>query len=309
MEKTKISAIGGLAAIFTALLWLLPSAVEAKGELDCKKDSLQAAIDLAKPGDVITVKGTCKENLVIPEEVHSITLDGKGKAKIDGGKDNTTNTVTIRGRGITITGFTITGGRTGISLDGGNATIDDNTIQNTGAHGVVVGLNGSAKIVNNTIQNNPENGIFVTQSSFARIGVLFQSDTVASPNMILNNGSNGIFVRRSSSAVIVGNDISGNNDGVDVNRVSHASIASNTIDSNVRRGIVVSENSGVDLGSDSADPETIFTLPNSTTGGSKNGERGLVCRRNSYVDGRVGTLNGDDGDRFIGGNCDNSLAD
>ncbi len=306
MEKTKISAIGGLAAIFTALLWLLPSAVEAKGELDCKKDSLQAAIDLAKPGDVITVKGTCKENLVIPEEVHSITLDGKGKAKINGGKDNTTNTVTIRGRGITITGFTITGGRTGITLSGGNATIDNNTIVNTGRAGVRVELNGSAKIVNNTIQNNPGNGITVTQSSFASIGVLFLSDTVARPNMILGNGNNGISVRRLSSAVIVGNDISGNDDGVDVRTVSHAAIASNTIESNTRRGIIVDENSGVDLGTDSAVTETIFTLPNSTTVGREN-DIGLVCRNKSIVDGRVGTLN--ISGRAISSGCINSLFD
>lgn len=296
MEKTKISAIGGLAAIFTALLWLLPSAVETKGELDCKKDSLQAAIDLAQPGDVITVKGTCKENLVIPEEVHSITLDGEGKAKIDGGKDNTTNTVTIRGKGITIRGFTITRGRSGIVISRGEATIEDNIIKETTRIGIFVNNHSFAFIRDNTITDNSLDGISVTRTSTARIGFsILSSVRIPKPNIITGNGRDGISVQRNSFADIDNNTISMNTlRGIRVRRLSLAEINDNAINNNGSDGIIVLENSGVNI--------------SGNTTGTDNGGFGISCAINSYANGRLGTLIGSNGAKdFSDSSCVDSL--
>lgn len=71
--------------VFAALLWILLSVAEAATtKVDCSSASLQAAIEKAKPGDTLLVSGTCKENLVIHAEVARITLDGQGKATIEG---------------------------------------------------------------------------------------------------------------------------------------------------------------------------------------------------------------------------------
>ena len=94
---------------------------------------------------------------------------------------------------------------------------------------------------------------------------------------------------RSSSALIVGNTISENTyDGIRVAKVSQADISNNTIDGNGRYGILVTQNSGVNLGRDTG--TTILDLPNTTTVG--NGDKGLSCSIGGYADGRLGTLKG-----------------
>lgn len=78
-------------------------------------------------GTVAQNRGAVR-GIVLGQEVDRITLDGQGTATING--DPSAFTVTVRGRGITIRGFTITGGLQGIAvLDGGSAVIDGNTIQ------------------------------------------------------------------------------------------------------------------------------------------------------------------------------------
>ncbi len=305
--KTKVCAF----SVLVAFIWLLPSVVGAQA-VDCDTDppgALQAAINAAAPTAApvtITVTGTCNENVIIGENKHRLTLDGQGIVSING-PDTTFATVSVRGRAITIKGFTITGGQNGVNImRGGTAIIDGNTIQSTGSNGINVFSHSFARIVNNTIQNNPASGINVNENSFARIGFLEGDDMVATPNTIQNNGANGIGVFRSSNARIIANTISTNTgNGVFVNSVSHADIASNTIDGNTGDGILVGRNSGVDLGRDTGD--TIFDLPNSTTIGSENGGFGIRCFINSYMDGRQGTLNGASGDVNFTGGCINSL--
>jgi len=165
MERTKISTIRGL-VVLGALLWLLPSGGEAATiQVDCPSASLQAAVDKAKPGDILLVSGTCNENVFIQAEVQRITLDGQGKAIIDG-PDTTRNVIYVRGRDVTIKGFIVRGGRNGIVINvGGTAVVDGNTVENTGRHGVLVEQVSFARIINNTIRNNPRDGIIVGGSS------------------------------------------------------------------------------------------------------------------------------------------------
>jgi len=217
-----------------------------------------------RPGDTLFVSGSCNENVVIPEEIQNVTLDGQGAATING-PDASRPTINIRGNGITIRKFaSISGGESGITVTrGGTATIDNNVIQKTGTNGIVVNQSSSARIVNNTIQENPANGIVINDSSSARIGVLMTDDTEASPNVIQSNKEDGIVVARSSNARIVGNTISGNAEhGILVNRVSHADVSSNTIDGNGGDGVFVFRNSGVNLGE--ATGSGIFDSPNNT---------------------------------------------
>jgi len=303
MDKTRIDAIG-VSSLLAGLLWLLSGVAGAATiTVNCDAgDKIQGKLSSAKPGDILLVSGTCNENVDIPAEVSRITLDGQGKAAIHG-PDSTQPTVFIIGREITLKGFTITGGRWGISIArGATAVIDRNTIQNTGAHGMEVAQNSFARIVNNTIQNNPRTGIAVLGSSSVHIGVLQTSDRVPSPNTIQNNGS-GILVVRSSTARIMGNTISNNKgNGVLVQQASHADIGGNTFNGNGRNGIHVVGNSAVNL-ADSA--MRIFEQPNSTT--SDNQGFGIQCELGGYADGRLGTLNGAKGAKDVSGGCVDNL--
>jgi parallel beta-helix repeat protein len=249
------------------------------------------------------VSGTCNENVFIGSELSRIVLDGQGAATING-PDATSNTIAVQGRGITVRGFTITGGSRGIFVSrGAEATIDGNTIEFTGGEGIQVFNGSSARILNNTIQDNPDHGIFVVGTSIADIGISAATQTVADTNTIQNNSGDGILVSRGSSARIVGNTISNNiGTGISVESNSTADTASNTIDGNGNNGINVLRNSSVRLGRDTG--ATLIATPNSTT--VNNTGAGVRCRINGSVDGKVGTLNGTVAAVDIAGECTDS---
>jgi len=88
-------------------------------KVDCQKgETIQNKIDGAKAGDVIEVSGTCNENLVIRKKMHDVTLDGQGTATIRG-TDPLRSTIHVQGKQITIRGFAITGGSSGIIVNRG----------------------------------------------------------------------------------------------------------------------------------------------------------------------------------------------
>jgi parallel beta-helix repeat protein len=310
MKKIEIKKIYGLIAL-GAFLWFLPSVGLGQCNVSIgttSYTSINAAVNAAGPFTTINVSGTCNEIVQIPANKNSVTLNGGGTATIScqsppfpQGFCATQINVLILGKAISITGFNITGGVTGIQLIGGsNATINGNTIYGTDRSGISVAQDSFAHILNNTIHDagiNPSlpgrfpqrGGIIVNDNSSAYIGVRSPSDTVASPNIIRNN-FNGIILGRSSSARIVGNTISNNTeDGIVVSQVSQADIADNLIDGNGENGIFVTQSSGVNLGNDKG--TTIFDLPNSGT----NGNKGLSCSIGGYVDGVLGTLYGTHG--------------
>jgi parallel beta-helix repeat protein len=300
--KQKISLL--LFAILGSFLMVGTSGA-ATFQLVCgQQRTITEALRRLPPGDTLFVSGACNENVLIPEQVVNITLDGQGTATING-PDASSSTINVRGNGITIRNFaSVTGGETGILVTrGGTATIDSNVIQNTGTNGIVVNLSSSARIINNTIQGNPAHGILISEGSSARVGFVMADDTEASPNVIQKNGENGIIVTGTSNARIVGNTISGNTEnGVLVNRVSHGDVSSNTIDGNGGDGVFVFRNSGVNLGEDTG--SGIFDSPNTTN--VNNGGFGIRCAINSYGDGRIGSLNGASGPVSFAANCVNA---
>ena len=288
MEKKLI--IRPLVTAFIFFFCLLPSVGKAQTPVNCATaGALQAAINAAGAGATLLVSGTCNENVFIGEDKDRITLDGQNSATISGLPANsaTSPTIQVRGKGISIRNFaSITGGQDGI----------------------LVIRRGTAIIINNTIHNNARHGININENSSARIGFIFGSDTVASPNTIRDNGGRGILVSRSSNARIAGGSIYGNgDDGIAVDRVSHANISNVTIGAsgNGGDGVFVAQNSSVNLGNDTG--TTIFDLPNSTT--SNNFGFGIRCVTNSSVDGRLASLNGISGPISLSGSCTNSLAD
>ena len=105
---------------------VLPSSHAATINVACPGASLQAAVDSGQPGDIIEVTGTCSENVLVRNEKQRLTLDGGGTATING-PSSSSPTLNVRGKGILIQGFTITGGSDGVDVNrGSNAVINNN---------------------------------------------------------------------------------------------------------------------------------------------------------------------------------------
>jgi parallel beta-helix repeat protein len=290
-------------------LGLGPSVGQAQADkhtLTCGPEkTIGQAIKTLKPGDTLLVSGTCNENIDLGEEVHGITLDGQGSATING--EASVNTITVTGTGITIRGFTITGGFQCIAvLDGGSALIDGNTIEHAAFNGITVFRNSTAQIINNTIQNNPSSGIQVQASSSARIGFTGPpSNRVSAPNTIQNNGAPGIQVLRASSAQIFTNTIQNNGShGVSVDRNAQAEIAACIITGNAGDGIRGMRNAGVDIGTDATGATPQFEDDTNT---GSNGGFGVRCMVDGFVDGRLGTLTGTLGGKSFTEACTDSV--
>ncbi|MBK9673889.1 MAG: right-handed parallel beta-helix repeat-containing protein [Betaproteobacteria bacterium] len=275
--------------------------------VNCPGDSLQAAVELAVAGDTIQVTGTCTESVLIRNEQVRIALDGQNVATISPTSGHAA--FTVRGKGITIRNFTITGGPgAGIWVNrGSNAVITQNHIYAMGGNGITVNQLSFAVIRNNNIHDNAGDGIAISETSDSRIGFDQNYDTAASPNTIQGNGGRGITVSGSSKARIVGNTITGNvGDGIGVFRNAQADIAGNTLNSNGGSGVSVGFNGGVQLGEDN--PSTFFDQPNITT--AKNFDYGILCTLGAYVRGHLGNTNQIDGalaQTNLSASCPNSL--
>ena len=243
--------------------------------------TIEQFLNELNPGDTLLLSGTCNENVAIGEGHRNITLDGQGVTTINA-PVSTSAAILVRGRGVTIRGFAINGGRHGVQISrGGSATVDGNMIQNATAHGISVVNGSSARIVDNTVQGNGETGIQITESASADIGFI-ESETDARPNTIMNNGSSGIGVSDASHAEIEANTIKGNvssgilvsgsssarigfragvpgsfespnviegntGSGISISRSSSARISTNSIKSNLGGGISVTDNSTADI--------------------------------------------------------------
>jgi parallel beta-helix repeat protein len=256
--------------------------------VNCPADSLQAAVEAAVPGDTIQVTGTCTESVLIRNEQMRIALDGQNVATIS--PTSGYAAFTVRGKGIAIRNFTITGGPgAGIWVNrGSNALIIQNHIHSMGGNGITVNQLSFAVIRNNNIHGNAGDGILISETSDSRIGFDQNYDSAASPNTIQNNGGRGITVSGSSKARIAGNTISGNTgDGIGVFRSAQADIAGNTINTNGGSGVNVGMNGGVQLGED--DPSTFLDQPNVTT--ANNIGYGINCSLGAYVRGHLGSAN------------------
>lgn len=271
--------------------------------VDCNAgEKIQDKLAVAQPGDTIQVSGACSENVAILSEVVRITLDGQGKTVIQAPPKG--DGFFIRGREITVKGFTITGGRDGIHLSGvaagASANIVGNTIRKTGRHGIHLDHSSVGRIAGNTIEDVRASGIDVAEGSVARIGYLLRP-LGHGPNTIRGAGEHGIAVTRGSSARIVGNAIENNKgSGVFVTRNSQADIFGNSISGNAGNGITASHNGGVNLDNE----DQLFNLgPNQTDPGSKNAGAGLSGSVGGYADGPMGTLDGVKGAKEMDGSC------
>ncbi|MBI4523628.1 MAG: right-handed parallel beta-helix repeat-containing protein, partial [Deltaproteobacteria bacterium] len=258
MQTMRFGRLKGILLFATCLLIVPGWAGAATKQRTCGPQPGQTIanfLDELNPGDTLLLSGTCNENVVIGEGHRNIIIDGQGTTTINA-PDANASAVLIRGNRITLRGFTILGGRSGVHVTrGGTATVDRNTVRNAQNHGILV-INGSnASITNNLVELNGAAGIQISENSNADIG--FQSDaaTVGAPNTVRMNGSNGIGVTGAS----------------------HAEIEGNLVRENATHGISLSESSSARIGFQSGAPGS-FAAANTV---ELNGVNGINVARSS----------------------------
>lgn len=268
---------------------------------------IQTSLRSLRPGDTLAVTGTCRENVMIPPEATGITLNGQNRSTIQHPRDTTTtgasrHVVYVRGRAITIAGFTIRDGQDGIHLSGpASAVIRDNQIISNRGRGIHMDKGSVAQIIGNRIRENGGEGIHITENSYARIGFLIPPDRVLRPNSIENNGAGGVLVERTSGAWLVGNTIRGNGGpGIAIDRHSEADVLANAISGNRGDGIKATRESGVNLNSEGTQRTD---GPNQTDPSLKNSGVGVSCSVGGYASGPLGTLTGIRGTKEFDSTC------
>lgn len=303
-------SFGKMGGLCVAFVILLPAAGAAGDTrlVDCDAgNSIGGTLPLLKPGDTVLVSGTCVENVELSGQTgqfDGITLDGQGITTIRGPDASRDNLRLTGVRGVTVTGFRITGGRDAIHVRWGTMVfILGNTIEETGRDGIQLTRGSWAHVSSNVIQNNPRNGMQV-QESTVRVGASLDEPPQPAPNLIQGNGSHGIAVSRASVVRINGNTIRSNRgNGIFVDTLSHVDTAANTIEDNSQNGIQVTQNSGVNLGRDTG--SGLENSPNST--GRPNGQYGIDCSLGAYADGRLGSLTGARGQKNFTTGANDSL--
>jgi nitrous oxidase accessory protein NosD len=282
--------------LFGLLMVTASQAAAATVAVDCGAGgALGPTLASLKPGDVLAVEGTCHENIILPVDLHDITVDGQGKSTI-AATDARAPAVQVLGREITLKGLTVTGGQFAIAINrGATAIVENNIMEEAALGGLEVSQNSFARVVNNTVRHNKQYGVLVLGSASVHLGVMQTGDRNPQPNVIENNGGDGIMVIRSSTARIIGNRLSRNGrHGLTVQQASHADVAGNDISGNSEYGIRVVGNSGVNL-ADSA--MRVFEQANTTA--APNGGFGIRCEIGAYIEGPLGSLGGRRGPKDV----------
>lgn len=181
-----------LSFVALAMLGLSVYSRGADVKVNCNKNhaTISAALKLLNPAEAntVTVSGRCKENVLILS-FDRLTLISKSGATINDGSKGTNTVVDIEdSRRVTLQGFTINGGITGVAC--GTASVcylTANTIQSSVGDGVTVGVGASLFSNTNVIQNNAEGLRVALGSAVISGGDAFQGNT--GPGILVGDGS------------------------------------------------------------------------------------------------------------------------
>ena len=302
MKNTRISGLGGLAAIFAALLLLLPSVGEAQdvtltpegkvpgkpfqilqGQLDDLQNrvtelervegqtvpftcggttTLGEAVANLKPGDTLEVSGTCNPHGLVLEGDNRGTMDGGGTATLTCTNPDD-NAVEVRGRGWIIKNFAkIKGCRNGILVTRGGTAIIDNNII------------GDVTDPNRT-------GIKVSQGSSA---IIINNTIQNTIRLAISITSSSALIGILSSLdiapspnIIQNNSLIEGRSAINLSRSASAIIVGNAISGNGGNGIRVSDSSAARIGFFGGPGARVFMF-NTISG---NGGSGIIVARSS----------------------------
>jgi len=209
--------------------------------------TIQEAINAANPQDTIYVRaGVYYENIVVNKTVSLIGVD-KDTTIIDGRAGG--NVISIIANQVTVSGFTIQMGKSGVSIQSNNNTIYGNRITNNSDGGVCIILGSANNVVHsNEIKNNGGvdvrfgDGVYIESSNNFIVG-----------NTVTNNRRGGVVVVGSYNYILE-NNVIGNSwggpypgglgffSGISVTYCHHVEIVGNNIANNKLHGLYIYSN-------------------------------------------------------------------
>jgi parallel beta-helix repeat protein len=192
-------------------LAVLLSSVAIQAKVISVTTTIQAAVDAASPGDVVSVPpGTYRENVLVTKS--GISIEGSREAVLDGAglAGNTGILVQPAAPSTGIEGFAISGltiqnySQNGILL----AQVEDFSIKggkytNNGQYGIFPVLSSRGRVESNEVSGSNDTGLYIGQSS-----------DVTMTNNIATNNTIGLEVENSSHVTVQGNSAFGNSTGI-----------------------------------------------------------------------------------------------
>ncbi|MEU1948681.1 right-handed parallel beta-helix repeat-containing protein [Streptomyces sp. NPDC020125] len=237
MRTPKLRHLAGLTAVLVIELAQLPGAhaapVDPADQAATRHvvqpgQSVQAAVDAAKPGDTIELRpGTYRENIQISTD--RLTLLGAGESTVlSPAAKPSDNACGAAGHGICVTGtaedpvsdvrigsLKVTGfAKNGIWGSGTDRmTVRDTVAEGNGQQGMGQEMSTRGTFADNVSRSNKQSGIFLANTMDAEGGATDALGTLVAGNQLSGNRT-GVVVRRLRDLTVEGNTITGNCAGV-----------------------------------------------------------------------------------------------
>ncbi|MER6347394.1 right-handed parallel beta-helix repeat-containing protein [Streptomyces sp. NPDC001595] len=228
MTKCHIAYLACTAALMGVGLGAAPPIAVPETHLVFPGESIQEAVDAAKPGDTVLVTtGTYHQSVKVTTS--GLSLRGMGRDTVirpsadkaadacaasgngicvEGTKDRAVRDVTVAS--LTVTGFAKSG-VSAVSTDG--LTVHDVTAVKNGVWGIAQERSIRSVLRKNTARDNGDAGLFLANTISAEEGALDTRGTVVEKNRLEGNRI-GVTVRRLRNLTVSGNHATGNCAGV-----------------------------------------------------------------------------------------------
>lgn len=223
MTKRQISSLACTAIVVASVTGAAPSAAARSTHVVHPGESVQAAVDAAKPGDtVLLAPGSYRESVLITTS--GLTLRGSGRTTVLGPASSPTGVCATAGHGICVAGtdaapVTDTTIRSltlrGFKKNGLWATRTDRlrvrrvTAENNGQWGIAAERSIRSVLRHNTARGNGDAGLFVANTVDAEQGATDTRGTVIRGNVLTGNRI-GVTVRRLRNLVVEHNEMTTN---------------------------------------------------------------------------------------------------
>jgi parallel beta-helix repeat protein len=194
-------------------------------------NTIQQAVDAAKPGDTVRIApGTYTENVVVNKQLTITAISGRPTVQA---ADPSKDVFLLSSPGVHIDGLTITGGASGVEIQGVSNCVVTNVVAQDNVRGVYLANSTQSEISNSNLAGNGY-GVYGDGSSNNTLSSNVATGEKGNGNTL----GDGIFLNYGDSNTVTRNNLSANHVfGISLYSSTRNVISNNTINDNDRVGI------------------------------------------------------------------------